>query len=96
MAPPGAEALHAPAGTTAAVTIGGVRPDTVEAVLRNDDAHRIAAELGIGSRKLARLARQYLASAHTDWRFGTWLLAYADPTGETAVRNVLRERGVSI
>jgi len=39
--------------------------------------------------KLRRLVRQFIRTARADQEFGAWLMSYADPTGETAVRNVM-------
>ncbi len=44
--------------------------------------------LHFSANKLSRLVRRYLAEAATTHTFGAWVIAYADPTGETAVRNV--------
>lgn len=43
--------------------------------------------------RLRRLVRQYVRSGRADIDFRTWFIAYADPTGETAVRNVMRAGG---
>lgn len=36
------------------------------------------------------LAVRYLRDGRSDIDFRTWFIAYSDPTGETAVRNVMR------
>ena len=43
--------------------------------------------MDIGHRKLCRIARAFLATRQTNREFSTWVMAYADPTGETAVWN---------
>ena len=48
--------------------------------------------LTMSANKLNRLVRSYFADRTTTKSFGQWVIAYADPTGETAVRNVMRER----
>lgn len=58
------------------------------------EARKIAADLNItisGSR-LRKIVRRFVDEGRSDVEFRTWFLAYADPTGERAVRNVLRER----
>lgn len=69
------------------------RPETVEAAIRAAHDFIAAAGLNLRPRKVTRLVRAYLATRAAQQSFGAWLIAYADPTGETAVRNVLRERG---
>ena len=41
-------------------------------------------------RRIRELVVAYLREGRTDVDFRTWFVAYADPTGETAVRNVMR------
>lgn len=56
------------------------------------EAHKVVLDLGLnicGSR-LKRLVRRYVESGRTDIDLRTWFIHYADPTGETAVRNVMR------
>lgn len=45
----------------------------------------------IGNRRLAGLVNAYV-SQEIERDLVSWVIAYADPTGETAVRNVIRER----
>lgn len=44
----------------------------------------------VSTAKLSRLIRHYLRTGCADVPFPAWLLTYADPTGEAAVRNVMR------
>lgn len=69
---------------------GHACPDDVEGALRG--AYRACDDLGLhfGHRKMVRLVRAYLANRTAEQTFGQWVIAYADPTGETAVRNVMR------
>lgn len=58
------------------------------------EARKVVIDLRLpicGSR-LKRIVRRYLEEGRGDIDLRTWLLSYADPTGETAVRNVLREQ----
>ena len=56
------------------------------------DAAKAAADLGLAMSpcRIRRLVTRYLREGHTT-DFRTWFLGYADPTGEQAVRNVLRD-----
>jgi len=57
------------------------------------EAHKVLLDLHIrmcGSH-LKKVIRMFIQSGQTDADFRTWFLAYADPTGETAVRNVMRQ-----
>lgn len=56
------------------------------------EAARVAHDLDlhIGGERLRDLVETYVATGHTG-DFRTWFIAYADPTGETAVRNVIRQ-----
>lgn len=55
-------------------------------------ARRVADEhaLEISQNRIQRLARRFIAERRADIDFRSWVIAYADPTGETAVRNVMR------
>lgn len=58
------------------------------------EARKVVIDLRLpicGSR-IKRLVRRYLNEGRSDVDFRTWFIAYADPTGETAVRNVIREQ----
>ena len=50
-----------------------------------DDLH-----LNIRGARLRRLVDQFLVNGRADIDFRTWFITYADPTGETACRNILR------
>lgn len=52
-----------------------------------DDLH-----LNIRGARLRTLIETYVSTGRPDIDFRTWFISYADPTGETAVRNVLRGR----
>lgn len=58
------------------------------------EATKVCADLGLNIRgaRLRTLVDRFILQGRTDIDFRTWFIAYADPTGETAVRNVLRER----
>ncbi len=65
-----------------------------EAVIAREAAKVDAAlNLGLGGFRLRKLVRRFVREGRTDIDFRTWFLCYADPTGETAVRNVLRGGG---
>lgn len=48
--------------------------------------------LPISGSRTRKLVRQFVREGRADANFRTWFISYADPTGETAVRNVLREK----
>src|SRR5687768_3060640 len=58
------------------------------------EAHKVVLdlELNVCGSRLKRLVRRYTASGRADLDFRTWFTQYADPTGEAAVRNVVRGR----
>lgn len=45
--------------------------------------------LPISGSRVRKLVRRFVAEGRSDIDFRTWFIAYADPTGETAVRNVM-------
>lgn len=47
--------------------------------------------LPISGSRLRKLVRRYVREGRSDIDFHTWVLSYADPTGNTAVANVMRE-----
>lgn len=57
-------------------------------------ARRIADEqsLVISQNRIQRLVRRFIAERRADIDFRCYFLGYADPTGEAAVRNVMRSR----
>jgi len=50
-----------------------------------DDLH-----LNIRGARLRTLVDRFLEHGRADVDFRTWFISYADPTGESAVRNVMR------
>ena len=50
-----------------------------------------AAGLAVSHHRMGRIIRRFVREGRSDIDFRTWFIAYADPTGETAVRNVMRE-----
>ncbi len=58
------------------------------------EAHKCAdaMNIAISGSRIRALVRQFVREGRTDVDFRTWFIGYADPTGETAVRNILRER----
>ena len=92
-APPGATAQHGPRRLL-------VRRETsADDARRNADvdhylglayATGVAADMRIGHSKLVRLVRAFVATKATGDEFVGWLTTYADPTGDTAVWNVLK------
>jgi hypothetical protein len=42
-------------------------------------------------RRVRDLVIRFMREGRADLDFRSWFIAYADPTGETAVRNVMRE-----
>lgn len=49
--------------------------------------------LGLSGSRIRKLVRLFVRSGGSAVEFRQWFLSYADPTGEAAVRNVIRERG---
>ena len=47
-------------------------------------------DLGIRGPRLRSVIDRFVREGRSDIDFRTWVIAYADPTGETAVRNVMR------
>jgi len=92
-APPGA--VHAQRGwnhSQPSGSAGDSCPQTVEQALRVAyDVAAAAGLTGMGHRRMVRVVRTYLAERQAEQTFGAWVLAYADPTGDTAVRNVLAD-----
>jgi len=48
--------------------------------------------LGLSGSRIRKLVRRFVREGRSDLDFYTWF-AYADPTGEVAVRNVVRASG---
>jgi len=71
----------------------GARQDEFLSVptLARQAAHIIAAhDLRISGSRVRKLVRRFVREGRGDIDFRTWVIAYADPTGETAVGNVMR------
>lgn len=47
-------------------------------------------DLHLTGHRLRALVDRYVRSGRSDLDFRTWFICYADPTGETACRNVMR------
>lgn len=56
------------------------------------EGQKVADSLGlsVSHHRMSRIIRRFVREGRSDIDFRTWFIAYADPTGETAVRNVLR------
>jgi hypothetical protein len=57
------------------------------------EARKVAADLGyerVGNSSLRRIVRRFTESGKSNVDFSTWFVGYLDPTGETAVRNVMK------
>ena len=63
-----------------------------EALVRLARRSPAIAAMGLGQSRLSRVVREFIAANLPSREFVGWVIAYADPTGETAVRNVMRER----
>ncbi|MGI8682033.1 MAG: hypothetical protein ACR2JO_07875 [Mycobacteriales bacterium] len=57
------------------------------------EAAKVCDDLGLSIRgaRLRSMIDRFVTEGRGDIDFRTWFIAYADPTGETAVRNVMRE-----
>lgn len=55
-------------------------------------AHKLVVELElpISGSRVRKLIRRFIREGRADVDFRTWFIAYADPTGETAIHNVMR------
>ncbi len=62
----------------------------VETLVRGACASPDVARLGFSHRKLVRVVRAFIVSDQHERDLVSWVIGYADPTGETAVRNVMR------
>jgi len=52
-----------------------------------------ALNLGLSGSRIRKLVRRFVREGRSDLDFYTWFIAHADHTGETATRNVHRDRG---
>lgn len=59
------------------------------------EAAKVAADLDLrmSPARIRLLVRRFVSEGRSDLDFRTWFIAYADPTGETAVRNVMKAGG---
>jgi hypothetical protein len=58
------------------------------------EAMKVLADLGLDVRPagVRVLVKRFIEAGHTSTAdLRSWVIAYADPTGETAVRNVMKE-----
>ena len=65
-------------------------PSTDETEVGRLIAHAVS--LGLRPRSARRLVTHYLQHAQTNWDFTTYVLTYADPTGEKATYRALRHQ----
>lgn len=84
--PPG----HAPAPTRWNHSQRKPEGQTVEALVRAVERHPDVAAAGMGHRRIVRVVRRFLAAGLHQRDLVAYVVGYADPTGETAVRNVMR------
>ncbi len=52
-----------------------------------------ARNLGLSGSRIRKLVRRFVREGRSDVDFCTWVIAYADHTGEQAVNNVLKSQG---
>lgn len=64
----------------------------VETLVRIARQSSAIAAMNIGQSRLSRIVRAYLSEDQHERDIVSWVIAYADPTGETAVRNVMRAK----
>lgn len=50
-------------------------------------------DLEVAPVRLRLVVRRFMETSRSDIDFRTWFLAYADPTGETAVKRTMKTRG---
>ena len=62
------------------------------------EAFQYAAEHGLTIRpsRMSRMIRRHVREGRGDIDFRTWFISYADPTGETAVKNVMAGGGANV
>lgn len=60
------------------------------------EARKVMADLDVhvSQNRLVRIIGRFVRQGRTDVDFRTWFIAYADPTGEAAVRNVMQDKGL--
>jgi hypothetical protein len=66
---------------------------SVETLTR--EARKVLAARGeeMSPSRLSKVIRRYIRVGRGDVDFRSWFIAYADPVGEQATRNVMRQRG---
>lgn len=92
--------MDAPPGVAPAPTrceaASGTRPSTSvgAALVRRyvDMAMRDPACAGLSLHRINKAVRRFIAAGMHEREFIRYVIGYADPTGETAVNNVMRER----
>lgn len=92
MSPPGGLAAFQP--DLGANQEGDRQSDYLSVPTLSRQARKLVADLNLpmsGSR-IRKLVRRFVTEGRTDVDFRTWFIAYADPTGETAVSNVMKEQ----
>ena len=59
------------------------------------EASKCADDMGLAIRgpRLRLIVQRFIDSGRADTDFRTWFISYADPTGETAVKNVMAGGG---
>ena len=69
-----------------------VTPERFSMQTLTAEARKVMAEMDmdLSQNRLVRIIRRYINDGRADIDFRTWFIAYADPTGEKAVRNVMR------
>jgi hypothetical protein len=89
--------MNAPPGVTPASTrrndVGGGKDTAVSAALVSRYVSLAKADPAlrdVSANKVSRLVRDFLASGLQERELIRYVVGYADPTGETAVRNVMR------
>lgn len=91
MSPPGLTATSSPARPAIKRT-NTVGLDPVRVRLLVDAGEWVCEQVSTPMRRgrIRQVVIGYLRAGRADLDFHSWFISYADPTGETAVRNVLR------
>ncbi len=94
--------MSAPPGLRPVLTrrndVGGGQDTAVSAALVSRYVALCKADPALrdmSANKVSRLVRQFLASGLQERDLVRYVVGYADPTGETAVRNVMRARATA-
>jgi len=91
-APPGIEALHGARWNNVGGKGESVSHALVAELVNLARREMAVTDLNLSANKLSRIVREYVATDQRERDLVSWVIAYADPTGETAVRNVMRAR----